>query len=183
MPHGTQNSVRHSLCRSEPFAVWVTVWVRPGLRENGFWKPQKKTAADVGQNGNLCGSENSSKSYKKKRKSQDFRFFLELMAGFEPATYWLRISCSTSWATPAYGLVGAVGLILTNQLLYRLSYISIFTCKKETKSQNNVYFSIKGSNSQQKNKMELAGRRKDDYKKYFAGNPAKYTGRLDENAL
>ena len=29
---------------------------------------------------------------------------LELMAGFEPATYWLRISCSTSWATPAYAL-------------------------------------------------------------------------------
>ena len=27
---------------------------------------------------------------------------LELLAGFEPATCWLRISCSTDWATAAY---------------------------------------------------------------------------------
>ena len=40
------------------------------------------------------------------QKMKDFRHNcdgdLELMAGFEPATYWLRISCSTSWATPAW---------------------------------------------------------------------------------
>ena len=27
--------------------------------------------------------------------------FMELLAGLEPATYWLRISCSTNWATIA----------------------------------------------------------------------------------
>ena len=27
---------------------------------------------------------------------------MELLAGLEPATYWLRISCSTDWATIAY---------------------------------------------------------------------------------
>ena len=36
-------------------------------------------------------------------KSHPFRvaFVLELMAGLEPATCWLRISCSTNWATSA----------------------------------------------------------------------------------
>ncbi len=28
--------------------------------------------------------------------------YLELATGFEPATCWLQISCSTNWATPAY---------------------------------------------------------------------------------
>ena len=39
---------------------------------------------------------------KKSPRTKKVRGDLELMAGFEPATYWLRISCSTSWATPAW---------------------------------------------------------------------------------
>jgi hypothetical protein len=30
-----------------------------------------------------------------------FFSFMELVTGFEPATCWLQISCSTNWATPA----------------------------------------------------------------------------------
>ena len=55
------------------------------------------------------------KYYKKYLLFCNNRYFLELMVGFEPATYWLRISCSTSWATPAYLLFGAFYItILTN---------------------------------------------------------------------
>ena len=28
---------------------------------------------------------------------------MELVIGIEPTTYWLQISCSAYWATPAYG--------------------------------------------------------------------------------
>ena len=46
------------------------------------------------------------KSKGKKRKRQllfpaILHSIMELATGFEPATYWLQISCSTSWATPA----------------------------------------------------------------------------------
>ena len=34
------------------------------------------------------------------------RFLVELLAGFEPATCWLRISCSTDWATVAKDEIG-----------------------------------------------------------------------------
>ena len=39
---------------------------------------------------------------KKKTPGNTQVFFLELPAGLEPATCWLRISCSTDWATVAY---------------------------------------------------------------------------------
>ena len=86
---------------------------------------------------------------------------LELVIGIEPTTYWLLVSCSTYWATPAYGGAGGVrthtpvtrpngfqdhplnqleycsifgassqtwtdNLLLTRQLLYLLSYGSIY---------------------------------------------------------
>ena len=48
---------------------------------------------------------------------QNNGYFLELMAGLEPATYWLRISCSTNWATPAYLLFRAfyITILINNQ--------------------------------------------------------------------
>ena len=36
--------------------------------------------------------------------NQNRAFFMELLAGFEPATCWLRISCSTDWATVAHNV-------------------------------------------------------------------------------
>ena len=60
------------------FAVWVTVWVRR------FWHLKIRT-----------------NKRENRRKSYDFHRFLELVAGLEPATCWLRISCSTDWATLA----------------------------------------------------------------------------------
>ena len=48
---------------SEHFAVWVTVWVR------GFRRLKNRTNKRENQ-----------------RKSYDFRWFLELVAGLEPAT-------------------------------------------------------------------------------------------------
>ena len=35
---------------------------------------------------------------------------LELVTGIEPATCWLQISCSASWATPAFNLVPRGGI-------------------------------------------------------------------------
>ena len=32
----------------------------------------------------------------------NFKNWMELVDGFEPPTCWLQISCSTSWATPAF---------------------------------------------------------------------------------
>ena len=59
---------------------------------------------------------------------------LELVIGIEPTTYWLQISCSAYWATPAYSVVGASGRTRTTDtgifspLLYHLSYRGII-CK------------------------------------------------------
>ena len=39
---------------------------------------------------------------------------LELVIGIEPTTYWLQVSCSTNWATPA--------LFLTKIIIYHLRY-------------------------------------------------------------
>ena len=46
-------------------------------------------------------SKYSTTSKKKKKHLQKQVPFLELLAGLEPATCWLRISCSTNWATVA----------------------------------------------------------------------------------
>ena len=56
---------------------------------------------------------------------------LELVTGIEPATCWLQISCSASWATPAKCKLGASGRNRTTDtgifspLLYLLSYRGI----------------------------------------------------------
>ena len=39
------------------------------------------------------------------------RAFLELAVGYEPTTGWLQISCSTSWATPAFYKIKNLKLI------------------------------------------------------------------------
>ena len=61
--------------------------------------------------------------------------FVELLSGIEPLTCWLRISCSTNWATVAWVSVGVkihlqtIKLwykgMLTNALHYQLCYTSI----------------------------------------------------------
>ena len=68
-PEGMGHSSSPAL--SEHFRVWVTVWVRRLWRLK-FWTNNKEN----------------------RWKSHDFHRFLELVAGLEPATCWLRIMSS-----------------------------------------------------------------------------------------
>ena len=63
---------------------------------------------------------------KKEIAHKDNLFFLELLAGLEPATCWLRISCSTDWAT-----VASLSIILTfdanvNRKILHISFLYYF---------------------------------------------------------
>ncbi len=73
----------------------------------------------------LCAKET-----KKNRKPFGFRLFLVEVTGFEPATFWSRTKRATklrytSKKTGANEGTRTPGLLITNQLLYRLSYIGI----------------------------------------------------------
>ena len=44
---------------------------------------------------------------------------MERLTGFEPATFWMAIRCSTSWATAAYGIsVASAGSVRSKPVLY-----------------------------------------------------------------
>ena len=67
------------------------------------------------------------KRQKKNRKPFGFRLFLVEVTGFEPATFWSRTKRATKLRyTSKYGAnegTRTLDLLITNQLLYRLSYI------------------------------------------------------------
>ena len=70
-----------------------------------------------------------------KKNAEISTLFVELVSGIEPLTCWLRINCSTNWATPANGYLGVKytyflmifwdKVMLTSALLYQLSHTSI----------------------------------------------------------
>ena len=69
------------------------------------------------------------KSQKKNRTPFGFRLFLVEVTGFEPATFWSRTKRATKLRyTSKYGAnegTRTLDLLITNQLLYRLSHIGV----------------------------------------------------------
>lgn len=54
---------------------------------------------------NYSGSYNCCTRLFSERRNMEDR--LEWLTGFEPATFWMAIKCSTNWATATYGISGA----------------------------------------------------------------------------
>ena len=96
---------------------WATsAWI--SLVEEGGFEPPKHKVTDL-QSVPFGHSGTPPWSFIKKD--------LELVGGLEPLTYWLQVSCSTNWATPAYlatrnGLEPSTSSVTgwhSNQLNYR----------------------------------------------------------------
>ena len=82
--------------------MWVTVWVGPVFPDGNFWKASKKNAFGVRCNRNLCGS----------------KLFLKVMKTAKIIRFPLFSGANDVTRTH--------DLLITNQLLYRLSYTSTF---------------------------------------------------------
>ena len=71
------------------------------------------------------------KRQKKNRKPFGFRLFLVEVTGFEPATFWSRTKRATKLRYTSISCGANEGtrtpdLLITNQLLYQLSYIGVW---------------------------------------------------------